>query len=61
MNYKNTAIYAAKKSGIILKEEFKKTLKVEKKNKHDIVSVADHRSEKEILNHCRSSSRQWFK
>ena len=49
MNYKNTAIYAAKKSGIILKEEFKKTLKVEKKNKHDIVSVADYRSEKEIL------------
>lgn len=49
MNHKNIAIKAAKEAGKILKKEFSGVLDVKAKEKHDIVSNADYRSEKEII------------
>jgi len=49
MTYKSVAIEAAKKAGKILKLEFKSISFVKNKAKHDIVSDADYKSEKEII------------
>ncbi len=49
MNYKIIAIKAVKEAGKILKKEFSGVLDVKAKEKHDIVSNADYRSEKKII------------
>lgn len=49
MNYKTIAIKAAKEAGEILKNEFGGVLNIKAKDRHDIVSGADYRSEKKIV------------
>lgn len=49
MNYKTIAIKAAKESGKILRKEFSGVLDIRAKERHDIVSSADYRSEKKII------------